>query len=150
MTPQLKPQQSFELPEMDEMVNVTMTVPRRDVQTMLAWMTSDTWEKARQLRSEEHEQYIASLEHCVDMAANHDHGGARVMAHFLGSLYNGKRVKADVSDIGVLDMANFEHLMNVLRLCHETHSEPHSFFANGNELFEHIIKVWRLENRRRS
>jgi len=30
----------------------------------------------------------------------------------------------------------FEHLMNVMRLCKITYREPHSFFKNGNDIFE--------------
>jgi ABC-type transporter Mla MlaB component len=137
------------LPMMDEMVKISMTIPRRDVQKVQAWMQSDVWQQAQKLRDAEYEQQVESLVHCVRMAQQ-DHGGARVMAQFLASLYNGNRVRADVSDIGNLDMANFEHLMNVLRLCKETHSEPHEFIVNGGEIFERIIKVWKLEKRTRT
>ncbi len=61
--------------------------------------------------------------------AERDCGSSRVFAHFLASLYNGFRVKADVSDIGVLDPESFEHLMNVMRLCSMTQREPHTFRA---------------------
>jgi hypothetical protein len=48
-----------------------------------------------------------------------------------------------------LDSANFEHLLNILRLRFETHREPHQFFVNGGALFEQIIADWGLEKRRR-
>lgn len=137
------------LPDDDQPVNITMTIPRNEVPKLQAWLHADTWEKAQQLRDAEYEQQVDSLLHCVHMAQQ-DHGGARVMAQFLASLYNGNRVKADVSGIGNLDLANFEHLMNVLRLCKETHSEPHDFIVNGGEIFERIIKDWGFEKRRRS
>ena len=134
------------MPMGEEKVEVKMTIPKSKLQKLQDWMHADTWEKAEQLRDAEYEQQVESLLHCVYMAQQ-DHGGARVMAQFLASLYNGNRVKADVSDLRALDSANFEHLMNVLRLCKETHSEPHQFIVNGGEIFERIIKVWKLERR---
>lgn len=132
----------------DGRVKVEMEIYECDLPKLQAWMNSDTWEMAQKIRAENHAGYIKSLEHCVEMALQ-DHGGARVMAQFLCSLYNGTRVKADVSGIGNLDLCNFEHLMNVLRLCYETNSEPHSFFVDGNAVFERIIRSWKLERRAR-
>lgn len=149
MTPQLRNPAPQTPPDQDEMVKVSLTIPRSDVQKLHAFMQSDTYEQTQALRREDAEQGRASLTHCVEMALQ-DHGGARVMAQFLCSLYNGNRVKADVSGIGTLDMANFEHLMNALRLCYQQHSEPHEFFVDGGALFERIIKDWGFEKRRRS
>lgn len=140
---------TWEPPNMDEVVEVKLRIPRRDVNKLHAWMHSDTYEQSQALRKANHEQLQESLTHCVDMALR-DHGGARVMAQFMASLYNGDRVKADVSGISNLDAENFEHLMNAMRLCFETHREPHVYFVNGGEIFERIIKDWGLEKRRRS
>jgi len=72
---------------------------------------------------------------------------SNVFAQFLASLYNGYRVKADVSDIGTLDSEYFEHLMNVLRLCYITQRKPHTFIDNGSEEFEGIISLWGMEKK---
>jgi hypothetical protein len=134
------------MPMGEETVEVKMTIPKSKLQKLQAWMQADTWEKAEQLRDAEYEQQVDSLLFCVSMAQR-DHGGSRVMAQFLGSLYNGFRVKADVSDLRALDQSSFEHLMNAMRLCFQTNSEPHQFIVNGGEIFERIIKDWKLEKR---
>lgn len=133
-----------------EKVTVTLTLSADKVDKLHAFMAADTWEKAEAARKADLEGCMDSLEHAVRFATTHvGTSGGRVFATFLASLYNGNRVKADVSDIGLLDGGNFEHLLNILRLCYETHREPHDFFKNGNDLFERIIKDWGLEKRRR-
>jgi len=77
----------------------------------------------------------AHRSHLGGLAALKRASGATVFAQFLGSLYNGSRVKADVSGISSLDCANFEHLMNVMRLCKMGGQEPHQYFKNGNAIF---------------
>ncbi|MDP1870710.1 MAG: hypothetical protein Q8K61_03690, partial [Gallionella sp.] len=113
---------------------------------LMAFMSSDSWERAEEVRKATIHECTNSLKHCV-MWAQRDCGSSRVFAHFLASLYNGYRVKADVSDIGALDPENFEHLMNVLRLCYMTQREPHSFLVNGSEVFEGIINQWGMEQK---
>lgn len=133
------------------MVKVELTIERSKLGKIQAFMQSETWEKAEQIRQANQEECINSLEHCVNLTFQHiGTSGGRVFAQFLASLYNGTRVKADVSGISSLDMANFEHLMNVIRLCKETHREPHDFFENGNEIFERIISDWKLEKKTRA
>lgn len=133
-----------------EKVTVTLTISADKVEKLHAFMASDTWEKAEAARKANLEGCVDSLEHAVRIATTHvGTSGGRVFATFLASLYNGNRVKADVSDITALDTANFEHLLNILRLRFETHREPHQFFEDGGELFERIIKDWGLEKRRR-
>lgn len=134
-----------------EKVTVTLTLSPEKVEKLHAFMASDTWEKAEAARKADLEGCMDSLEHAVKIATTHyGTSGGRVFATFLASLYNGNRVKVDASDIMSLDSANFEHLLNILRLRFETHREPHQFFENGNDLFERIIKDWRLEKRRRA
>ena len=133
-----------------EKVTVTLTIEKEKYAKLHAFMSSDTWEEAERVRKLKLEECVESLNHCVDIALKHvGTSGGRVLATFLASLYNGNRVKVDASDIMSLDEANFEHLMNVLRLRYETHTEPHSYYANGGELFEEIITRWGLEKRRR-
>jgi hypothetical protein len=137
------------LPPRPEMATVTLTIPADKIAKLDAFMASDTWEKAQALREAGIDEGAKSLGHCLKFALEQDCSGARVFATFLASLYNGERVKADVSDLRRLDPANFEHLMNVLRLSFETNSEPHTFFQNGGDLFERLIRDWRLEKPRK-
>lgn len=132
------------------MVRVSVTLPRADLPKLHAWMDSDTFEKAQAARKSRLDDCLKSLEHAVNWALKHDTSGARVFATLLASMYNGNRVKFDVSDLKLLDQANFEHAMNSIRLCQETHREPHQFFQNGGEIFERIIGDWKLEKKRRA
>ncbi len=135
----------------EEKVTVTLTLSADKVNKLHAFMASDTWEKAEAARKADLEGCMDSLEHAVKIATTHyGTSGGRVFATFLASLYNGNRVKVDASDIMSLDSANFEHLLNILRLRFETHREPHQFFENGGDLFERIIKDWGLEKHRRA
>lgn len=134
----------------DKMVKFTLTLPETDLRKLQTFMSSDNYEKAEALRAADIEECTKSLEHCVNYASREYGSGAMVFAQFLASLYNGNRVKADVSGIRSLDRRNFEHLMNVLRLCVIAQQEPHSFFKNGNDIFENIILRHGLEKRRKS
>ena len=138
------------VPDPEKMVKFTLTLPETDVRKLHSFMQSDNYEKAEALREADIEECTNSLEHCVNYASREYGSGATVFAQFLASLYNGNRVKADVSGISSLDGRNFEHLMNVMRLCFIAHRKPHSFFKNGNDIFEAIIKRHGLEKRRKS
>lgn len=139
-----------EKPSDDRMIKLEVTIPRSDYPKLNAFMSSDTWDKAEALRKANLNQCVDSLQHALKWALQHDGSGARVFATLLASLYNGHRVKMDVSDVALLDGANFEHAMNVIRLCFETRREPHTFFVNGGELFEKMIKQWGFEKKRRA
>ncbi len=133
-----------------ETVTVTLTLSPDKVDKLHAFMASDTWEKAEAARNAKLDDCVKSLAHAVEIATTHvGTSGGRTFATFLASLYNGDRVKVDASSIMSLDSANFEHLLNILRLRFETHREPHQFFVNGGDLFERIIADWGLEKRRR-
>lgn len=134
------------LPAPPRMVTFSLTIEEGEQAKLMAFMSSGSWERAEEVRKATIHECTNSLKHCV-MWAQRDCGSSRVFAHFLASLYNGYRVKADVSDIGALDPENFEHLMNVLRLCYMTQREPHSFLVNGSEVFEGIIRQWGMEQK---
>lgn len=134
---------------LEERVEVRMTMRRGDIEKHHAFMHSDEWEKARAVRNQDLQGCLDSLKWCVDIALHADYSTAVSIACFLSSLYNGSRVKADVSRVFNYDGEHFEHLMNVMRLCHETNREPHSFFKKGNAIFERIITRHGLEKRRR-
>ena len=135
----------------ERMQKVEITIPRSDLPKLYAFMASDSWEKAEAARHADLTQCLKSIEIALTIATRH-HGtsGGRVFATLLASMYNGNRFKFDVSDLKSLDMANFEHALNSMRLCQELHREPHQFFENGGELFETMIKNWGLEKKRRA
>lgn len=132
-----------------DMVKMTLTIERDQVEKLMAFMNSDSWEEAQAIRKRDLKGCRESLAWCVDRALNGHYSTAVRIAAFIASLYNGNRVKVDVSGIGNFDAEHFEHLMNVLRLCRETHREPHSFFVEGNALFEKIIEIHGFEKRAR-
>ena len=130
---------------------ITVTLPRAKFEKFDAMMDSDAWEKAQALRQANLAQCCKSLEVALDWALHHDCSGAGVFARLLASLYNGERVQVNMWRLcGVLDSGNFEHAMNVIRLCGETGREPHTFFVNGGEIFEKMISDWGLEKKRRA
>lgn len=132
----------------DDMVRVSVILPRANLQKLHDFMSVDTWEKAEAARKARLDDCLKSLEIAVNFAIRHDTSGARVFATLLASMYNGARVKFDVSDLKLLDRANLEHAMNSIRLCQETNREPHQFFQDGGKLFEQMIRDWKLEKKR--
>lgn len=134
----------------DAMVSITMTVSRKEVPKLRAFMHSDTWEKAESARNARLSDCTKSVAVLLNTARRHmGTSGGRVCATLLASLYNGNRVKFDVSDLKCLDADLFEHALNTMRACYELSMEPHQFFENGGRMFEQMIKDWGLEKRRR-
>lgn len=122
-------------------IKVEMTLSEPEVKKLHAWMQADTYEKVQALRKDNIDLWCDSLEYLVNFAMKEYGSGSTVIAKVLVSLYNSRVVKVGlVDDLWSLDSVNFEHCMNVIRLCFETRQEPHSFFQNGGELFQHIIK----------
>ena len=134
----------------DRKITVEITISKSKYEKLHDFMNSDTWEKAQAARNAKLSECLKSVEIAVTWALKHDTSGARVFATLLASMYNGNRVKFDVSDLKLLDQANFEHALNCMRICQELHREPHQFFEKGGELFERIIKDWKLEKKARA
>lgn len=129
------------LPAPLKTATLSLTIKEGERAKLMTFMSSDSWERAEKVRHATIQECTKSLKHCV-RCAERDCGSSRVSEHFLASLYNGFRVKADVSDIGMLDPESFKHLTNVMRLCYMTQREPHTFIDNGSEIFEGIISQW--------
>ncbi len=146
---ELKPDAIEEHEHDPGMVKLTVTIERDKVEKLMAFMNGNAWEESQAIRKRDLNGCRDSLAWCVDLALNQNYSTAVRIAAFLTSLYNGDRVQVAVSGIGNFDDEHFEHLMNVLRLCHETHREPHTFFKEGNRIFEQIIARHGLEKRRR-
>lgn len=133
------------------MIKLEVTIQRSEYQKLCDFMSGDSWEKAHEARRATLDDCLKSIEVALTVATTHyGTSGGRTMATLLASMYNGNRVKFDVSDLKCLDMANFEHALNCMRLCQELHREPHQFFENGGALFEQMIKDWGLEKKRRA
>jgi len=132
-----------------EMVTVTMTIPREKAAKISAFMASDTWEKEMAARNVNLAKCRESLVECVRFVRQHHANSTRFIASVLCSLYNGDRVKVDLSGIGLIDMVWKEHVLNVIRLHYEGGREPHTYFENGGKIFEEIIDEYGLEKRRR-
>lgn len=132
-------------------ISVTTTMPRAKFEKFNEWMHGDDWEKRQALRTADLNQCVESIKVALDWAMKHDCSGASTFARLLSSLYNGNRVQMDVSRLVFsLDAQNFEHAMNVIRLCYETSREPHTFFVNGGQLFEQMIEQWGFEKKKRA
>lgn len=141
------PRQPLENP--DEMVSVTMTLPRARAGALQMFMASGTYEKAMAVRDADLSKGVESLLEIVRFVRQHHANSTRGMAALICSWYNGERVKADLSDLWLLDPHWFEHVMNVMRLLYQTNREPHTFIRDGQRIFEEIIGQYRLEKRRR-
>lgn len=139
------------VPVREGYINITTTMPRAKLEKFNAAMHSDDWEKQQELRTAKLETCVESIKVAMDWAMKSDCSGAATFARLLASLYNGDRVQMDASRLVFsLDSTNFEHAMNVIRLCHETSREPHTFFVNGGALFEKLIADWGFEKKRRA
>lgn len=132
-----------------EMVSVQLTVPREKLDKLRAFMIGETFEKAMAVRRAELDKCRDSLTACVRMVREHHANSTRFIASVLCSLYNGDRVKCDLSGIGHVDMVWAEHVLNVIRLHYEGGRELHTYFVDGGAIFEDIIARYRLEKRRR-
>ncbi|MDP3497975.1 MAG: hypothetical protein Q8R84_10005 [Candidatus Nitrotoga sp.] len=108
------------------MTTFSLTIEEGERAKLVAFMSSDAWEHPEKIRHATIKECTKSLEHC-DRWAKRDCGSSSVFSYFLASLCNGFRVKAAVSDIGVLDPESFEHLMNAIRLCSMTQHESQTF-----------------------
>lgn len=134
----------------DPDVVLRITLPRSKMLKVASILDSDTWEKAQAARELKLSECHESIGVLFNTQRQHlGTSGGRVCATLLASLYNGDRVKFDVSDLRSLDAHLFEHAMNTMRLCYELNAEPHTFFTEGGRLFEEMIERWGLEKKRR-
>lgn len=139
-------------PQADAQIDVTLSIRRGDFDHLQSWMDRDAIDQARAARDADLNGRINSLSVLLNHALRHaGTSGGRICATLLASMYNGDRVKFDVSDLrNGLDHNLFEHAMNAIRLCRETNMEPHEFFEKGGTLFEQMIRDWGLEKRRKA
>lgn len=133
-----------------EQFEVTLQMTRDRLNKLQAFMDGDMWDAAQAAREAKLSECTKSVAVLLNTARRHmGTSGGRVCATLLASLYNGERVKFDVSDLRRLDMALFEHALNTMRACYELSMEPHQFFENGSQLIEQMIADWGLEKKKR-
>lgn len=128
---------------------VTVTLPIAKADKLHAFMQADHWERAEAARKAELAQCVDSLVECVKFVRRHHANSTRFIASVLCSLYNGERVKVDMSGINLIDMEWQAHVINVIRLHAAVMREPHTYFVDGGKLFEEIIAEYGLEKKRR-
>ncbi len=137
-------------PNPDAIMRITSEMPRRQVAKFHAFWHSDTWERAQAAREAKLSECTKSVAMLLNTARQHKStSGGRVCATVLASLYNGERVKFDLSDLKRLDMDLFEHALNTMRVCYELSMEPHQFLEDGGRLIEEMIADWGLEKKKR-
>lgn len=130
---------------------LVVEIPAEDYPKLNAFWNSGAYEQVEAARTARLDDCLKSAEQALRVATTHyGTSGGRVFATLLASLYNGNRVKFDVSDLRCLDSNNFEHALNVMRLSFETSSEPHTWFKGGGAIFEQLIADWKLEKKRRA
>jgi len=132
------------------MRHVTLEIEASKLEKLHAFMAGDTYEKAKEVQDARIEKCIDSLLACVRFVRQHHANSTRFIASVICSLYNGERVKVDLSDIGLIDAVWAEHVINVIRLHYDGGlREPHTYIKDGGRIFEEIIAQYGFEKRRR-
>lgn len=87
------------------------------------------------------------------LAWRHDHGGARVAARLLLSMYNGTRFPFDLTDLRLLDAGLLEDALTLMRFDARLHREVHDWldviYGRGDfgARFEHLAHNWRMKGK---
>ena len=58
------------------------------------------------------------------------------------SLYNGNRFPFDLTDFRALEASVFDACISVLRMDGEVRREVHTYFKNGDEIWQEMIARW--------
>ena len=107
------------------------------------------YEAQADARAADRARSVDSLKDLLDYALRERSGSSRVIAAFLASLYNGRRVQFDLTDLRRLDDAWFQRCIDVLYLDHRPEKEVHCYFDDGGVLWEQLIDAYGLaENTR--
>lgn len=75
----------------------------------------------------------------VEVAQGHS-GQCRYIAAFLLGLYDGQRFRFDLTDLRCIDYELFEDCLTVLRMDFQPLREVHTYFKDGDRLFEQLAK----------
>jgi len=102
-------------------------------------------QRAAELRAQDESNALDSLQVLYKIAHGHS-GQCRRVAAFLLSLYNGQRFPFDMTDFRAVDAEIFEHMLRVLRMDSRARAEVHTYFPNGGQAFERLANDWRLHS----
>lgn len=87
--------------------------------------------------------YARAVKHLTQVVLSQDGSGARAAAQVLLSAYNGHHYHLDITDLGYLDIDNYDHAMAVIHGRVHTSTEPHTLIGNGSAIFLAIEDRWR-------
>ncbi len=73
-------------------------------------------------------------------------GQCRIVAAFLLGLYDGNRFPFNMNDFRVLDHAVFTDCLAVLRMDANPKKEVHTYFDNGNAIWEELAVAWSIKD----
>ena len=96
---------------------------------------------------------MEALTHFFIMASQSHHSAARVAATMLLSFYNGNRFQFDLTDLRLLDGANLERAIALMRLDARPTMEVHEWLnrlyrrSDFGQRFEHLAHRWKLKGR---
>lgn len=96
---------------------------------------------------------LKALTHFFNLAANHDHGGARVAAKLILGLYNGTRFPFDLTELRCLDQQHLNMALALIRFDAVPRMEVHEWLnklygrTDFGPRFERIAYVWRMKGR---
>lgn len=90
-------------------------------------------------RKKELGEQVEALERLVSLCLGHRGGGTYPVIDFLMSMYDGECYRPDMQLLSRrIDAQHFEDVLKVMRLYRATGKEPHTFFVDGQALFERL------------
>lgn len=90
-------------------------------------------------RKKELAEQVEALGRLVALCLGHRGGGTYPIIDFLMSMYDGECYRPDMQLLSRrIDVQPFEDVLKVMRLYRATGKEPHTFFRNGQALFERL------------
>lgn len=87
------------------------------------------------------------------LAWGHSHGGARVAAKLILSMYNGSRFPFDVTELRCLDQSMLEEALVLMRFDSRPQMEVHEWLnrlygrRDFGARFEHLAHFWRMKGK---
>lgn len=90
-------------------------------------------------RKKELGMQVEALGRLVSLCLSHRGGGTYPIIDFLMSMYDGEYYRPDMQLLSRrIDAQHFEDVLSVMRLYRATGMEPHTFFTDGQALFERL------------
>ena len=125
----------------DGNTTVTLTIPLAKLDKLYAWINGDTWEKAQAVRDADLSHAGGSVVAMLKLAHRApDTSGGLAVARLLAALWNSYDYTFTLSDLRVLDEANLEHALRVLRAYAEINRNPSSLIVDGDRHLAAMVK----------